>query len=364
MFVLISSNVFATTIIKGNNLVLNNFTDENVYAFASNIEVNTELPKDLFAIASKITINKDIDQDFNAMGSEVIVNSDINEDIRIFAPKITINGNIGAEALLFGSEIVLSKDTIVHGDVKISGSKVIINSKIMGDADLKASDITINNEIYGNAGIIASNLNFGKDGLIKGNMKINKGIEYDKSKIKGTVQYNNEKKSTNKIMSNNIFNFVAFLLVGLLVLLVFKKPLENANEKLISKPISCLLFGLIALIGIPIIAFILLLTIVGSIVSVFLIMIYVIMLLLATIVVPYYFGKKIIALFKSKNRFLALLFGLIVFFILSYIPFIGAIIVFAVLILGSGSWILSFRKKAISSSKKSKKKNPKKENKI
>ena len=132
--------------------------------------------------------------------------------------------------------------------------------------------------------------------------------------------------------------------MGLLLLKFYPNFINTTVDIIQTKTLNCLGIGLLGVIVIPIIFLILLFTIIGIPLGIIIIFSYFIYLYLTKIFVSLFIGRSFLKLFDASFKSgWTLLIGLIIFVILTSIPFIGGIIYLLLLFLGFGALLIFYK---------------------
>jgi cytoskeletal protein CcmA (bactofilin family) len=185
---------------------------ENLYAFAGTIEVNGTLDGDLVASGGLISIDGTVTGDVTVAGGQLTVNGEVGGDIRFAGGQLQVDGPVEGDIAVVGGSVDLDGD--VGSDVLFGAGQVSIAGDVAG-------------QIYGGAG------DYERTGTVTGPEDV-------------TVDVDEEPTVTDRAVGG-LYRFVALFLVGALVLLVLRRPLETVLTRARRRPGASLLFGLIAL---------------------------------------------------------------------------------------------------------------------
>ena len=253
--------------------------------------------------------------------------NDINKDLFLAAESIEIReSNLKRDAYLMANEV--SVNTTVDRNIYIAASKVTLNGVYNGNITISADNIVLEKGV-----IINGQIKYNENALIKG---LDTGV---KTKTYKTT----EKKEVIKNNLVNLFNSYLHIMILSVILIyffenVFKKISNNTKDLTINKMITTCGKGFLILIGVPILAFMFLLS--GLFVSVGAILglVYGISVYISTIISAYIFMEKINDKYlkKDMNTYYLAIFGLLVIYVLKLVPIIGGFISFVSLIFGLG----------------------------
>lgn len=185
---------------------------ENLYAFAGTIEVNGVLDGDLVAGGGSISIDGTVTGDVTVTGGQLTVAGEVGGDIRFAGGQLQVDGPVGGDVAVVGGSVDLDGD--VGSDVLFGAGQVTIGGDVAG-------------QIYGGAG------DYERTGTVVGPEDV-------------TVDEGEEPTVADRAV-DGLNRFVALFLVGALVLLVLRRPLERVLTRARQRPGASLLSGLIVL---------------------------------------------------------------------------------------------------------------------
>ena len=286
-----SSEVDGINFVAGNDISLSSKQD-HLFAAGNVINLENVITKDAFIAGSKVTITSSTVRNLYVAADKIKINSDISKNASLAGNKVTINAKIDGNVYIAAQEIIIKEETIINGTLEYP------------------SDAKIN---------IPNTAHIGKLKPYKPSSTPSK-----KSIIITTI-------------TEKIYSFLSMAVIGIILLAIAKpffKKLEKTTlslEEVVKQSIT----GFIFLIVTPVLAIILLLTVIGVPISIIILLIYVLLIYLSVIPTSYFIGKNILK-DKIKNDYSILLISLVVIYILKLIPIIGSLITFISLVLGLG----------------------------
>ena len=310
----------------GSNVKLNKKLSGTAFLAGNEIKVNEKVDGIVFAAGNNLKINSEEDYVFGA-GSNIVLTNDINKDLFLAAESIEIReSNLKRDAYLMANEV--SVNATVDRNIYIAASKVTLNGVYNGNITISADNIVLEKGV-----VINGQIKYNEKALIKG---LDTGV---KTKTYKTT----EKKEVIKNNLVNLFNSYLHIMILSVIFIylfenVFKKISKNTKDLTINKMITTCGKGFLILIGVPILAFMFLLS--GLFVSVGAILglVYGISVYISTIISAYIFMEKINDKYlkKDMNTYYLAIFGLLAIYILKLVPIIGGFISFVSLIFGLG----------------------------
>lgn len=339
------------------DILINKTQQDDTYRAGETIIINAVVQGDLVIAGGTLIVNDSINGDLTAAGGELFLNSYIADDVRIAVGRTTIDSEVGDDLVVFGGEVILTENAIIHGNLIGFAGNIEINGKVLGKLDIKGADVLIDGTIREASKIV------GEDITIGANAKFYKDVEYwhsdgeidfNNSLVNAEAQFNkdlSEEKSQLSLTSFGTRSFklwVYYILSAFLVILVlhalFRNAFSTAIEGIENNWLKSFGFGLVYLIGIPLLIILALLMIIGIPLGLFATIIFIFSLLfghlIAALLVVYYLKHK-----KEKDwgfwkiTLLALLCAIILR-LLTIIPFAGIVLSVVILSITYGALTL------------------------
>lgn len=131
---------------------------------------------------------------------------------------------------------------------------------------------------------------------------------------------------------------------GVLLFLLLPNAAQGIQRVIREYPLRSLLTGLALLFAVPPVAILLMITVIGIPLGLALLALYPVMLLLGYLAAAFFIGRRAADATKQPPRlsagrqalFLAL--ALVILNLIALIPFLGGMVMFALLVLGTGGW--------------------------
>ena len=327
-----------------------------------------EVISDTLLVASEIIIIKGtINGDLVATGQRIDIEGSVSGNVFAFAESIRIRGDIGGLLLSAGSSVEL-ENSAVGGNLAIAGEKLSIDndSAVNGNAVMAGNNATIEGPIgldlftFTETSELNSSVGqdmeaFGKrvrlldNAHIAGSARLRiKDEEHfhraDGAIVDGGVEFLNLPKEFEDASPYAGFKFYLWQLARLasavlvgLALLWFMPAFRSTRIDGGIEGLKTAGLGLLAIVGLPIIALVLAFTLIGLPFTILSIMSWLVFIYLAKIVVGLFVGKTLLANTHYANSdFAILLVGIAAVLVVVNIPAIGGIVSFVITILGVG----------------------------
>ncbi|MEO9485199.1 MAG: polymer-forming cytoskeletal protein [Ekhidna sp.] len=338
-------------------IIIQNEQPDDTYRAGKNIKVNAAIQGDLVIAGGNLVVNDSINGDLTAAGGELFLNGYVADDVRIAVGRVIIDSEIGDDLVVFGGEVILTKEAVVGGDLKCFGGNIEINGEVIGKLEIKGGDILIDGAIRETSKIIGDDITIGSGAKFYKELQYwnsDGEIDFEESLVNTEAQFNENLKEEKSESSLTTFGttsvklWVFYVLSAFLVILVlhalFRKAFSGAVESIENNLLKSFGFGLIYLIGIPLLIILALLIIIGIPLGLFATVIFIFSLLfghlIAALLVVYYFKHQ-----KEKDwgfwsiTFLALLCAVLLR-LLTIIPFVGILLSVVILSITYGALTL------------------------
>lgn len=320
-------------------------------------DTETEEPStnhDLYVTGTDITVEADETVNGNAFlfGDTVTIRGQIGGDLFVVANTLNVDGG-----QIYGNVFALASDTIRLDGLIYDLYAVCDNLTVAYDGltyrDLKVTCNTasINGVIGKDVNIEArESLTIESDCFIYGNLNYSAPTEIDIADdlIEGDTNYSELSITSSNNVLGYVISLLTILVFTLIVWLVASKLAPKFYTRLTTmapkKMALSILVGLLALIITPLVAALLMMTIVGIPVGLALLAIYMIAVVLSFAMAVMSIAAKLagkVKVLAKLNNLLAVILVTIVLWLLSLIPYAGLVITLIVILAGFGMLILS-----------------------
>jgi|GEM_PF-986653 len=340
--------------------------DHDFFAGGQTVTISGIVNGDVFVGANTILIDGKINGDLISGSSNLTVTGEVTDDVRCGGANIVINGIVGKNITAAGSTIIINESARIGGSVLAMGSQINVTGPIAKDLRIYANQANIDNQTGRNLTGAFNQLIIGSKAQILGDLDYESPNEAqidDGALVSGEINYKAAEKDSAQADKNNrywlgkawpmaagfygiglYFKFISVLIAfafGLLYLYFFQKRIEGMVKIIGSKfwpslglgVLTPIVFGLgiiflaVSLIGIPFIFIVL--------------PIFAVLVWFSKLFVAFFVGNKILTKFdKSKGLGWALLVGLVAYYILQLIPFIGGLTSFVFTTVGLGAFVI------------------------
>lgn len=346
------STVFAAgKITQDQTVVLS--TDETVngdyFATGEKVTVLGTVNGDAYIAGGNIFIEGTINGDLLAAGGTVNIIGNVSNDIRVAGGNVIISGEVGGNVTTLGGSVTYTDAANIGGSVVNGSGSLILLAPVAKGATIGSGDATFNSSIGGDVTAGVGNLNLNPKTNIFGNLtywsseeaNILEGAEIQGETVRNEIEQPPQTPNAQNFFGAastglRVISFFSTLIIGLLFIKLFPNFTKETAQAVTQEPFKSLGVGLLTVIVAPVLAVLLLITVVGIPLAIITIFGYILVLYIAKIFVAFAIGK---ALLKSKNTYLAFFLGLIVYSLFRIIPVVGFVLALITAVAGTGAYI-------------------------
>ncbi len=322
--------------------------NDDLYFAGNSITVDGIINGDLIAAGADIRIRGTINGGLIAAAGNIIVNGNVTNDIRVAGGTVEIGGSVGDNVLVFSGNLISGKETSIGRDLTIGAGSAVIDGTVKGNITGGAGNVELAGTTIGNVNLtVDNNLKLSPGAKIDGNLDYTSPKHAEISGIvNGKTTYIEKpakEKGTESRITGEILGYLWLLLIGILCFTLAPQVSQKISENVPVNPFKNLLWGILFLIVTPILAIILLITIIGIPLSLILMAGYIVEIYVSRIFVGYWIGQYILKKLnrETKHRVLVLALGLLAVFIGINLPILGTFVHFVIIILGLGAIVLT-----------------------
>jgi cytoskeletal protein CcmA (bactofilin family) len=384
VFFAFASPLFAFTVKGGQDVVVSENVNDDLYVSGSTVIVSGNIDGDLVASGGRLTVEGKVTEDLMIAGGFIDVNGEIGDDIRAAGGIITINSPVTDDLVVAGGTLDITDKGTIGGDLVVTGGEINIAGDVTGKLIASGGNITISGKIGKDAEIgDVGNLKIESGAEINGNLTYQssqKAQIADGAKITGDVKFTEvrepEKARTPvevkpaavaaplgifswlfgaTYLISMIVAFLSLFVIGIILLKLIPMFFRKFNDRMKSAPGICAGAGAITIFGTPIgilmawvVGFVLILTVVGLGIAgllfaatVIVIVLYWVLIYVSSIFIAFLIGELILSkskldLSKYGWKVLAYFIGLAILTVIFAIPFLGGIVMFLAVLFGVG----------------------------
>ncbi|MFA5270604.1 MAG: polymer-forming cytoskeletal protein [Patescibacteria group bacterium] len=348
----------APNFIAGDNeqaVTINSPLSDDTYIGANSAVINSDIDGDLIIGANDVQLNSQIEGDLLAGANSIVINGRVVGDARIGAGEVIINSTVDDDVIVGTANLTIGEKGVIKGDLIAGSAHVVVNGKIMGNAKIAGGEVTLNSVIDGNVEIKTDNVVY----LMPGT-KIGGELSYWAPKenpdfikyAKKVVYHSKAKRSSVPALDAFMWMIpavgIGFLLWKLICILLLGAVIIWLMPKLLPRVVGLIKYnywtafwqGLVFAIGVPVLMFVLAMTLIGMPLSILLGLIYGLIMMFGYASAVTLIGSWLIK--KSdkiwSRQLIAFVVGSIIYGIIAIIPVLGCLVAFVLMMMGIGGF--------------------------
>ncbi len=318
-------------IVTGGTIRIDGTVDGDLIVFGENLEVNGHVTGDVIAFAKVAEVDGKVDGNVRVFANSLWLRGSVAKNVSVFAEHVGFKekSSVGGGAMLFVADAAL--DGRLGRDFMGFNAKTALNGYIGGNATLHGDRLSI-----GSSAEIAGKTRFvgGHQPEVSPQAKLSSPLE-----IK--IEKSHRRQSTAASLLKQALSWGAAFLFGLIFVLLmprfFADVVRSSREYVVAP-----LLGIATLVGVPFLAIIACITIVGLAVGIGGVLIWIVALYAAQIFVCAWLGERLMGPPGGTSAAVGrLAVGLVVFKIAGMLPYVGVWVKSFVVIWGLGALTLT-----------------------
>lgn len=334
----------------------------DLYAAGTDVSVDTKMPGDAFVAGSIVRVNGDVGQSLFAAGSMVNIGANVADDVRVAGSQVMIGGHVYGDVMSAGGVLNILPNAVIDGDVYIAGGSVVIEGKVNGYVHAAGGEVALKGEVGKDVNVRTdSKLTVGPNAKVGGKLYYespNEATIDQAASITGGVDYKKvERQDVQKAERKGGFGgfavawwfgtLLSMLALTFLVWYFFRQRVAEVTARALDGFAAKLGWGFIWLVVTPIAAIILMFTLIGIPVSLFVFLVYAVVIAIAKILANIILGTWVMKLIYKDRGWVAdwkaVLVGVILMSLLMLIPFLGWLICFVFFLVALGALMEALR---------------------
>ena len=338
---------------SGDTVIKRGTVREDLYLAGGTVDVTATVEGDVVAVGGQVTIDQEVKGDVLAAGGGVTVRAKVSDDVRLAGGSVTINGSVGDDAIAAGGHVLISPGATVGGRAFLAGGTVEIAGKVAKQLRAAGSHVIISGEIAGDVELAGATIEVRSGAVIGGNLRYASPEEAQiasDAKIAGQVTRDPVPPDDG---AAHVFAglaragfYLSLLLTAIVFYLLFPASSIGAARIIEGAPWRSVGLGFAILAATPLAILILLVTVLGLWLGLVAAALYFVLLLVGVLTGLLYIGDVGLRLIGKRAeapkmwRVLSLVAALVALWLVRYIPLVGGLAMFALLVFGTGALTL------------------------
>jgi len=349
--------VYAKTQNKVAILGKDEVVDKDYFAAGDTVTVLGTVNGDAYVAGGTVIVDGTINGDLLVAGGNVTVNGVVTQDVRVAGGNITVNGAVGGNATAVGGNVTVSNDARLSGSVVMAGGQLSLLAPVGKGATLAGGQVTVGNSVNGDIWAGVGTLTLTPEAQVMGNLHYIS--DTDATILSGAMVAGQTSRETPPQQSQEaiqksrgvaqgigagfkLASLLSALVLGFLLLKFFPRFMETSSEMIAKNPWRALGVGFLTYAIFPFVFILLLITLIGIPLAFILLFATLLIAYLSKIFIAFFVGNWLANKFHWKtSNVLALVLGLIVYYILTMIPVVNGLIFIGSVLVGTGALLLT-----------------------
>jgi hypothetical protein len=324
----------------------------NVRAAGADVDVSAQAAGSVWAVGARIVIGGTVGADVSAAGSAADLEARVGGDAQVAGAVVNVNGTIGGNLRAAGATLTIGPQASVGGRLEAASGNLTMNGHVTGDARLAGVAVTFNGQADGSLILAGDKVVIGPLAHIAGNLTVysRTAPEIASSAVIGGTTTQVAPPAEILGLPSWVWGVglaaatvLSATLAGIVLLLFGGRLFLSAVDIARLKPMSTILVGFVTLILVPAIAGILAATGIGLPIA---------LALLLALPLLFVFGYPVAAAGIAAGIFvrapgpigaarglLFVILGAILISLIGLVPWVGALAVAVVVVLGVGALV-------------------------
>ncbi len=308
--------------------------EDNLYAMGGTLHIDGTVAGDLLVAGGEVVVSGPVGEDAMIAGGRVTIRADVGGDVRVVGGEATLAGSVAGDAVFAGGTVRVNADTVIAGDLVAVADVLVVDGTVKGDLIGHVRVLTINGHIEGGTSLVVrESVALTDTASIGGDFSYRaprEAVWSERATVGGATRYDPlpvRTKGTSGLVASFIFTLLVVLVPALALFYFIPRYLNAISERVLKGNGFLLLWGVVSLFAIPVLALVLVVTIVGVLPGVVLLMLYGVLLAVARVLSPIVAGAILVVWFMrtpvSSMRMYHVVLGFIALELISFVPVLG-----------------------------------------
>lgn len=327
----------------------------NLYRAGGSLEVDAPVSGDLHAAAGRLLVSQPIAQDATLAAGDIEVRAPIGQDLRAAAGRLRVAAAVKGEARLAGGDVRLEPEAEIAGPLWVAGGHVELLGRSGDRVTAHAGELVIGGEVQGDLQATTGQLRLLPGARVHGRLRYASEREAEVAPgalVSGGIEREAPRQHPDRPpqtpgAAGAVVWVAGLFAAGVLWWLLFPNFARSAQVQLQRAPGPSLAWGAAALLGVPLLALLLMITIIGLPLALALMAAYALMLLAGYLVVAGTLAERLLqargiqpaAALSWKSRLGALALALLLLVLVALLPVVGWLLALGALMAGTGALV-------------------------
>ena len=337
----------------------------DTFVFGGSVRIDQPVPGDLIAAGGNIDVDAPVAGDAMLAGGNLRITAKVEHSVYAGGGRLTLDAPIGRNLRVGGGQVDVGPMATVAGNVNVGGGQVSLRGAVKGSVTASGGRVLIDGPVDGDVVSNAGRLTLGPNARLAGALRYRSGDELVRdpaAQVAGPIEHLPlpGRSASSPAQREHSWRERAHRaapswwwtagLMAIAALLVAGLPVTSLRmaDGLRTRLGWSLLWGLIALVCIPVAALILMISIVGIPLALLVVLLYLALLLLGYVGSAVAVGQWALARFKADAvarigwRIAAAMAAVLALALLGRVPFVGGLVALLAVLAGIGGVVLLY----------------------
>ena len=279
------------------------------------------------AVGGTVVIAGTVTGDVQVAAGTLVITGTVAGDVSGAAGSVDIQGRVGGDVELGAGSFTLGEDAVVEGRLQAGAGSARLAGTVRGDAAVGAGSL-----------VLEPTATFEGDLRYDGELT-DRGATVGGSLIHDPSLGDGDRRFLDGVgdVVFGVYGFLVSFVLGAVLLLAFPAGTDRVRDRVREDPLMSGLYGLVALVGVPVLLVFVALTIIGIPLAIVGALVFALAAWVASVLGRYAVGSWLLGYVGTENRWAALFVGLLAVALVGLVPVLGGLVEFVVLLLGLGA---------------------------
>ena len=332
----------------GDSVVVREALEEDLYAAGRVVQIAAALTGDAVIAGELLSVSAPVTGDVLAAGREITFASTVSDDVRAAGDTLRFEAGVGGHAAAAGRSLVIAESANILDRAWLAGETIRVLGTIGGPLWAAGQRVEILGGIDGDVTVYGRELVVGDSARIDGSLTVRTELEpviSESAQIGGRVIYL-PMEGEPAFDGAGLAMMLSLAAAAMLLFLIWPRLMEHAAATARGAPLTHLGTGALALVGVPILAMLLFVTVIGGWLGAGLIAAYIALVLFGFVTGLFVISDWALARWGRAGagrlaRIGAIAAAALLLWALSFIPVLGGLAMLTLLLSGIGALALS-----------------------
>ena len=325
--------------------------DDDLYIAGGKVSVDGRVRGDLIAAGGTVVARGEVDGDILAVGGSIDVLGPVKASIRVVGGSIDVASTVGGDVVAAGGNVEILPEARIGRDLAVTAGTVIIKGAIGRNVQVGGGRVEIAGTVGGNVLVRGGEIVVHPTAVVRGNLTYSSEIPLQMTpgaRVIGKVTqeaYPVRPMPSSRALRGfrvafGIADFLWMLVLSLVMIALAPRSVQAPADTLRGRPWASLGWGLLLLIGLPVVAVALFVILVGIPISALLMVTHLLALFVSHTAAGLAIGRAVGL--GTSSPYAQVTIGVALIAIATNLPYVGIFLRLLAVALGMGATALAF----------------------